>query len=206
MTRQGSEPSAGATANAVVTASAAVEQVGAGAAHLDAEDLLAAACAATGLDHFGAPDPRVSLQELVRSLNDEAQLTAAGVAGKRASLIRVLANRLLLQHAFDSNAALAHETIRAPIVILGLPRSGTTKLHRMIAADPIMQKLPLWRLLYPVRALVPAATAEDPRIAAAKQFVDVLRSHGLPPDCLQRNARPRGNVPRQLALQTAIGP
>ena len=137
--------------------------------------MLAAACAATGLDHFGEPDPRVSLQELVRSLNDEAQLTAAGAAGKRASLIRVLANRLLLQHAFDSNAALARETIRAPIVILGLPRSGTTKLHRMIAADPIMQKLPLWRLLYPVRALAPAATAEDPRIAAARQFVDVLR-------------------------------
>jgi len=169
MTRQGTEPGANGTA------SADVGSAGAGAPRLDANEMLAAACAATGLDVFGEPDPRVSLQELVNSLNDEAQLTEAGATGKRAGLIRVLANRLLLQHAFDSNAALAGERIRPPIVILGLPRSGTTKLHRMIAADPIMQKLPLWRLLYPVRALLPAATDEDPRIAAARQFVAVLR-------------------------------
>jgi hypothetical protein len=175
MTRQGSEPGAGRYRECGRHRERDRRQSGAGTSRLDAEEMVAAACAATGLEHFGEPDPRVSLQELVRSLNDEAQLTVAGVAGKRASLIRVLANRLLLQHAFDSNAALARETIRAPIVILGLPRSGTTKLHRMIAADPIMQKLPLWRLLYPVRALAPAATAEDPRIAAARQFVDVLR-------------------------------
>ncbi len=100
-------------------------------------------------------DPRESLHRLVQSLNEEARLTDEGVASKRASLIRVLSNRLLLHDEFVKNPRIADERISGPITILGLPRSGTTKLHRMIAADPRMQKLPLWKLLYPVRALTP---------------------------------------------------
>jgi len=145
---------------------------------LDAADLVAQARKATGLADFGTPDPAESLSALVRALNEEASLTPAGAAGKRASLIRVLANRLLLHEEFRRNPAIAEEQIHSPIVILGLPRSGTTKLHRMIAADPGMQKLPLWRLLNPVRALTSAApTADvDPRIVAAEQFVEALRT------------------------------
>jgi hypothetical protein len=147
-------------------------------ARLDADELIAAARQATALSDFGEPDPDESLRTLVRSLNEEAALTPAGAAGKRQGLIRVLANRLLLQEEFRRDPTLAHEAIRSPIVILGLPRSGTTKLHRMIGADPVMQKLPLWRLLYPVRALVPAppGTSGDPRIHAAEQFVEAIRS------------------------------
>lgn len=145
---------------------------------LDAEELLEQAVKLTGLAEFGFPDPRESLQALVRSLNEEAALTPAGEAGKAMGLVRVLANRLLLEDAFRVNPAIAAERIRSPIVILGLPRSGTTKLHRMIAADPIMQKLPLWRLLYPVRALAPPGTRSDleARIEAARQFVEALRT------------------------------
>lgn len=144
---------------------------------LDADELIAQARQATGLTDFGEPDPVESLGVLVRSLNEEAALTPAGAAGKRASLVRVLANRLLLHDAWQGNPAVAQERIRSPIVILGLPRSGTTKLHRMIAADPAMQKLPLWRLLHPVRALTPSppGSAIDPRLAAAEQFVAAMR-------------------------------
>jgi hypothetical protein len=145
---------------------------------LDAEELIGASQRATGLADFGAPDPRESLQQLVRSLNDEAQLTDQGAAAKRASLIRVLSNRLLLQHELARSPRIAAERITTPIVILGLPRSGTTKLHRMIAADPVMQKLPLWRLLYPVRALtVGAGNDVERRIAATEAFVDAIRTH-----------------------------
>ena len=145
---------------------------------LDAQDLIAQAERATGLSDFGDPDPRESLETLVRSLNDEASLTPAGAAGKALGLVRVLANRLLLHDAFRRNPSIADERIRSPIVILGLPRSGTTKLHRMIGADPVMQKLPLWRLLYPVRALTPPATGTDvdARIEAAAQFVEAIRA------------------------------
>jgi hypothetical protein len=143
---------------------------------LDAGDLLAAAHQATGLTDFGEIDPHESLQRLVQSLNSEASLTEAGAAGKRVSLIRVLCNRLLLHDALVRNPRIADEVITKPIVILGLPRSGTTKLHRMIASDPGIQKLPLWRLMYPVRALShdPGNDVEQ-RVAATQLFVDAIK-------------------------------
>jgi len=144
---------------------------------LDAGELISASQSATGLSDFGEKDPRESLQQLVRSLIGEAQLTPAGVAAKRASLIRVLSNRLLLQHEFACRPQIAAERITSPMVILGLPRSGTTKLHRMIAADPGMQKLPLWRLLYPVRALTEGVgTDVERRIAATEAYVEAIRT------------------------------
>ena len=152
---------------------------GAAGAHaiLDPGELIRASQSATGLEDFGEHDPRESLRRLVQSLNDEARLTEQGAAAKRASLVRVLSNRLLLQDALARNPQIAAEPITSPLVILGLPRSGTTKLHRMIAADPIMQKLPLWRLLYPVRALTggPGSDVER-RIAATEAFVAALRT------------------------------
>jgi hypothetical protein len=148
------------------------------ASPLDAQDLIAQAERATGLSDFGDPDPGESLRTLVHSLNEEASLTPTGAVGKGLSLVRVLANRLLLHDALRRSPSITAERIRSPIVILGLPRSGTTKLHRMIAADPVMQKLPLWRLLYPVRALAPPVTGTDidARIQAATQFVEAMRT------------------------------
>ena len=66
-------------------------------ARLHADELIAASQRATGLSQFGDTDPRESLRRLVQSLNEEARLTDEGVASKRATLIRVLSNRLLLE-------------------------------------------------------------------------------------------------------------
>lgn len=147
------------------------------AAPLDAAEILEASRKATGLSDFGQTDLRESLDRLIRSLNEEARLTPEGAAGKRASLIRVLSNRLLLQNEFNRNPAIAQQRIVKPIVILGLPRSGTTKLHRMIAADPGMQKLPLWKMMYPVRALTPGPGSDvENRIAHTEAFVNAIRT------------------------------
>lgn len=142
---------------------------------LDAAELIDASRAATGLADFGALDPRESLERLVESLNREANLTESGAAAKKSSLIRVLSNRLLLKDALARCPEIEAQSIRRPIVITGLQRSGTTKLHRMIAADPAMQKLPLWRLMYPVPSALLRAGEEDPRIAATQSFVDAVR-------------------------------
>lgn len=146
------------------------------AGELNPHELLAAAEQATGLSDYGDTDPRPSLQALAKSINDEAALNAAALAGKRLGLIRVLCNRLLLHDAIRRNPQVEEETILKPIVILGLPRSGTTKLHRMIAADPKMQKLPLWKLFYPVRALTPGpGTDIERRIAATDAAVRAIK-------------------------------
>jgi len=142
---------------------------------LDAAELIAASRAATGLTAFGDVDPRESLERLVASLNDEANLTESGAAAKKSSLVRVLSNRLLLQDALARRPEIEAESIRPPVVITGLQRSGTTKLHRMIAADADMQKLPLWRLLYPVQTAQVPPGERDPRILATQMFVDAVR-------------------------------
>jgi Sulfotransferase family len=118
------------------------------------------------------------LDALCASLNDEAQLTPQAVAAKRLGLIRVLCNRLLLQDAFNRQPQIAEQVLGKAIVILGLPRSGTTKLHRMMAADPTVQKLPLWKLLYPVRALTPGdGSDEQRRVHATELFVNAIREN-----------------------------
>jgi Sulfotransferase family len=146
------------------------------ATRLDAEEMIRAARQTAGLTEFGEINPHESLHRLVESLNTEACLTEAGAMAKRASLIRVLCNRLLLHHEYETHPRIAQERIGSPIVILGLPRSGTTKLQRMIGADPNMQKLPFWRMLYPVRALTTGpGTDRERRIAAAEAFVNAIR-------------------------------
>ncbi len=146
-------------------------------AELNPQELIDASQRATGLTDFGDVDLRESLWMLTRSLNTEAALTDDGAAAKRASLIRVLCNRLMLQNEFTRNPRIAEQRIVSPLVILGLPRSGTTKLHRMIAADPVMQKLPLWKLMFPVKALAPGpGTDVENRIAATQAFVDGIRT------------------------------
>lgn len=142
---------------------------------LDAAELIAASRTATGLSDFGDVDPRESLERLVESLNQEAHLTESGEAAKKSSLVRVLSNRLLLHDALVRRPEIESESIRPPVVITGLQRSGTTKLHRMIAADAGMQKLPLWRLLYPVQTAHVPPGEGDPRILATQTFVHAIR-------------------------------
>lgn len=144
---------------------------------LDAEDLIATARRETGLHDFGEPDIEGPLHILVDSLNAEAFITPAGEVGKRLSLIRALSNRLRLNDALARHPEIERQTIARPIFVVGLPRTGTTKLHRLIASDPRMQSLPLWRLLEPVAKLAPVPGQPDPRIASAEAYVDAMRTH-----------------------------
>jgi len=142
---------------------------------LDPDDMIAAARLATGLQEFGAPDVRAPLQVLVDSLNKEANLTPAGEAGRRAALVRALSNRLRLNAAIERDPDIEREVIVRPIVVVGLPRSGTTKLQRVLAADPGLQKLPLWRLLEPVSSQPSSRGEVDPRVQRAEAYVAKLR-------------------------------
>ncbi len=142
---------------------------------LDADELIASARSATGLEHFGEPDVRAPLTVLVDSLNREANLTPKGEAGRRAALIRALSNRLRLNDAITKDSRIEREVIARPLVILGLQRSGTTKLQRLLASDPGMQKMLLWRLLQPVPSQAASPGQPDPRIAQAEAYVAAMR-------------------------------
>lgn len=120
-----------------------------GRPRLDRAALIAAAQRAEGLTDFGAPtlDP---LDVLLPSIEAEAHLHALGRRITFDRLVGVLRNRLRAQALFQATPAILERPVRAPIVITGLQRTGTTFLHRLIAADPGIRALRSWEALDPV--------------------------------------------------------
>lgn len=111
----------------------------------DAESALHdAARAATGLDDFGDDGYLEGLRVLLGSLDDDARLNEVGDLVSRAVIVDALKARLHSEAGFTRFPQTADEPIRQPIFIVGLPRTGTTALHHLIAQNPALQGLELW--------------------------------------------------------------
>mgnify|MGYP000051727142 CR=1 FL=1 len=116
---------------------------------LEPEALLEAAAARTGLTDFGDPGFRDRLDILCAALRNEAGLSDTGVAVAFEQLVGNLINRLRLQALLTEHPEIADIPIERPIIICGLPRTGTTHLHNLLAADPALRHLPYWESLEP---------------------------------------------------------
>jgi hypothetical protein len=138
------------------------------------EDLLAAACANTGLDDFGDPWFRQGLGVLLRALEDEARLTLTGRVLARAEIQRILQNRLAVEATLRAEPAIEREPVDAPIVITGLGRTGTTLLHDLLAQDPANRVPMQWELMYSVPPPEAASYAADPRIERVRREITVM--------------------------------
>jgi len=108
------------------------------------EELRASATRRTGLTDFGPDDFTDGLAVLLDSLAADAELTPAGAKAQRALLRGVLAARLCSEAAWQANPGYTEVAIARPVFITGLPRTGTTALHRLLAADPASQGLEMW--------------------------------------------------------------
>src|SRR5581483_10110935 len=108
------------------------------------EDLHASASKITGLDDFGDDPYADGLAVLLESYARDARLTPAGNKMMRAFLRGALAGRLLSQAAWQRHPEHAEVRIERPIFVTGLPRTGTTALHRLLTADPAHQGLEVW--------------------------------------------------------------
>jgi hypothetical protein len=138
---------------------------------LDEEHLLYAARRATGLDDFGDADFREPLRRLLEGLESEADLTLLGRIAAHRDLVGLLINRLRLVEDRKQNPEIAAERIVAPIFIVGLPRTGSTALHHLLAQDPDTRAPQAWEVMYPSPPPTRATYESDPRIArAAKQL------------------------------------
>ncbi|MBN1508191.1 MAG: sulfotransferase [Sedimentisphaerales bacterium] len=104
----------------------------------------------TGLSDFGDPYYREGLHRLLESLEREAHLHFLGRLIVRAAVELNLAKRLWLTEAVGTHTEVFREPLRSPIVVIGLPRTGTTFLHRMLAADPASRAIPMWELMRPL--------------------------------------------------------
>lgn len=109
------------------------------------EDIAAAAMRTTGLDDFGGTAHEEGLRVLVEDLGSpEAGLTPRGNYFQRSEVKSALVGRLLTQAAFTARPDHADVRIERPIFLMGLPRTGTTALHRLLYADPGAQGLEMW--------------------------------------------------------------
>ena len=117
---------------------------------LETEALLAAARTATGLDDFGDERFVERLRLLVRALVTEGRLSDVGRVMAHGQLLALLKNRLVLEAMVARHPEIELGEIWSPIVIVGLPRTGTTHLHNLMAADPALRSLPYWESLEPV--------------------------------------------------------
>lgn len=116
---------------------------------LDPDTMLAAAVDRTRLEDFGDPAFRPRLDVLCRSLREQAELSDAGTALAFEQVVGHLVNRLRLESLIAEHPEIEDVAIDRPIVIAGLPRTGTTHLHNLIAADPAIRYLPYWESLEP---------------------------------------------------------
>ncbi|HVO23111.1 MAG TPA: sulfotransferase [Candidatus Margulisiibacteriota bacterium] len=138
---------------------------------LDEEGLLAAAQRRTRLADFGDLAFRDPLQRLLHSLETEARLNLVGRVAAREDITRVLVNRLELQRDRQQYPGIAAEEIRRPLFITGMPRSGSTLLHGLLAQDPA-NRVPLnWETLHPSPPPEWATHETDRRIERAEREI-----------------------------------
>lgn len=108
------------------------------------EDLHASATAKTGLDDFGTDDYTEALGVLLDSYARDEKLTPTGSKMSRVFLRGALVARLLSEAAWKQHPGHADVAVDRPIFVTGLPRTGTTALHRLLTADPGHQGLEMW--------------------------------------------------------------
>ena len=133
------------------------------------EDIAAAAERTTGMSDFGGTEHEEGLRLLVEDLNSaEAGLTGKGNYFQRSEVKSALVGRLLTQAQFNARPEHVDVPIERPIFVMGLPRTGTTALHRLLHADPMAQGLEMWITQYP-QPRPPRETWESDPIFAAMQ-------------------------------------
>jgi hypothetical protein len=114
------------------------------------DDILSKARQTTGLSDFGADDFRERLAVLLAQWGNDEQLTGIGKLTLHNKLVQHASSRLLIQHTLKQHPEIHDIQINRPLIVAGLPRSGTTHLLNLMAADSRFRSLPLWESYEPV--------------------------------------------------------
>ena len=131
--------------------------------HVDA--LLAQACQQTNLSNFGGDYFREGLGILVTALDREARLNTMGRVATDAQIVLLLANRLQVEDWYARHPEIDEQEIVAPLIGLGLPRTGSTALSILLGEDPAVRSIRNWESMWPCPPPETATYAADPRIA-----------------------------------------
>jgi hypothetical protein len=176
---------------------------------LDVDRILDEESAREHLHDFGDPSFRDGLEQIVASWTDEAGLNAVGWASADGGVRSALRNRLRVTdwHARFPRLARA---VEGPLIIVGLPRTGTTALSHLLARDPENRSLLLWEGSDPVPPPMRATYATDPRFERARtqgmalyeMRPDLKAMHYDPPDAPVECSVLLGQTFTNLSLST----
>jgi hypothetical protein len=135
-----------------------------------AQRLMALARRKTGLEDFGSEPIEEALEQLLSAYREEADLNLFGRLSTRWDNLRLLKNLLILRDRERQDPSILRRAVQQPIFVMGLPRSGTSFLHALLAEDPDSEVLRCWQAIHPY-----------PDHPAA--------GHGAGPDSVQRQFR-----------------
>ncbi|MBV9645384.1 MAG: sulfotransferase [Verrucomicrobia bacterium] len=136
---------------------------------LESDSLCAEARHGTRLEDFGEPPIDPALSVLTESLESEAELHPHGRFLMRVHLRELLQTRLRLTLAWNGQSNLREASaIKRPIFITGIPRSGSTFLHELLAEDPENRVPRVWEVMFPIPTGSEHPKRVDPRLRKAK--------------------------------------
>jgi hypothetical protein len=146
---------------------------------LSVEAVLGAAVQRTGLDDFGPDDFRERLALWLGEVDQDPERTGLGRMILFNDCVRHASNRLRIHALLRERPEIHDVEIRRPIIVVGLPRSGTTHLVNLIAADERLRSLPLWESQEPVPdpREKPGPGGVDPRYQRSAQAWEMLRQN-----------------------------
>lgn len=150
---------------------AAVAYAGQHPVELQVKAVLGQAQERTGLDDFGEDSFQDRLQVWLQAVREDAGLGPLGRLAVHSHCVRALANRLRFEDLLKRHPEVLQQEICRPIIVVGLPRSGTTHLLNLMSSDTRLRSLPYWESLEPVpdpkEAMRP--DGRDPRLVRAEQ-------------------------------------
>ena len=112
--------------------------------------LHAAASAQTGLDDFGDCGYQEGLGLLLKALDADPPTPGTRAVAAEHQIVGVLSSRLRTQAQWAANPGYRDREIRAPLIVMGLPRTGTTALHNLLSNDPQFQGIEKWLTNTPI--------------------------------------------------------
>lgn len=138
---------------------------------LTVEGILQTARRRTGLSDFGGDDFLEPLTVLVESLEADAELNSFGRMLLRQNLANFVANRMRVERQLERSPDSAGRGVRRPLFVLGLPRTGTTLLQKLLSCDPRRRPLSCWESFFPAPLSKRASTRPDLRPFLGKLLV-----------------------------------
>lgn len=146
---------------------------------LDDDRLIEQAQRQTGLSDFGDPWFRQPLRRLTSALREEAQLNPLGLFAAQGQLAKLLRERLWAQYRFETEPQILRLPLLPPVIVVGAMRSGTTRLHRLLAADRRFAHMRFFEAVCPAPHPQFAPGGPDPRPAVAGRILSAV--HRLNP-------------------------